>query len=225
MFGNLVILPDGSLLACGGMDRHPFNHADTQWFSTSERFEPLGPLDQGVWTDMDQREIVGSHIERGPFATLRGYHSSAVLIRDGSVAIFGGEPSLDRGYASSDSADTVEVFEPPYFFHGPRIRIQSFPETIHYGTTFGITVDDPARVDRACLIGIGAVTHHFDYGQRYLELMIDKTAPPQGNVEVLMPDLPPLAPEGFYLFFVVDEKSDGLHMPSEGRFVKVTFGS
>jgi hypothetical protein len=58
MFGNLVILPDGSLLACGGMDRHPFNHADTQWFSTSERFEPLGPLDQGVWTDMDQREIV-----------------------------------------------------------------------------------------------------------------------------------------------------------------------
>jgi hypothetical protein len=91
--------------------------------------------------------------------------------------------------------------------------------------TFGITVDNPARVDRACLIGIGAVTHHVDYGQRYLELMIDKTNPPVGNVEVLMPDLPPLAPEGFYLFFVVDEKSDGLHMPSEGRFVKVTFGS
>jgi hypothetical protein len=36
--------------------------------------------------------------------------------------------------------------------------------------------------------------------------------------------LPPLAPEGFYLFFVVDEKADGSHMPSEGRFVKVTFG-
>ena len=129
----------------------------------------------------------------------------------------------------------MEVFKPPYFFRGARPVITSAPTEINYGTEgpseFSIYVTRGNKVDRACLIGVGSATHHFDYGQRYIELMIgNKIAiPGQGlwRVDVRIPSKmekgPEMIPEGCYLLFVVDEKGDGFDIPSKGKFVKVTF--
>jgi len=77
---------------------------------------------------------------------------------------------------------------------------------------------------RGFLNGAGSVTHHFDYGQRYVELM----ATVAGDVTVWVPSDPDMLPEGYYLLFVVEERSliggGFARIPSvKGRFVKVTF--
>jgi hypothetical protein len=76
-------------------------------------------------------------------------------------------------------------------------------------------------------MGVPSVTHHFDYGQRYVELMIERnpaTGCPGNNIKLMPPQEPFMAPEGYYLLFLVNLKSDGSRVPSlPGRFVKLTF--
>jgi hypothetical protein len=108
------------------------------------------------------------------------------------------------------------------------------PATIRYGQTFTVKVQlappppnplDPPHISpigrpivRFCLIGIGSVTHHFDYGQRYVELMF-RSLSTISMREILAPPVPSMAPEGYYLLFGVDD----MGRPSLGKFVKLTF--
>lgn len=88
------------------------------------------------------------------------------------------------------------------------------------------TVPLGRQPERFCLIGVGSVTHSFDSGQRYVELMW-RDLPPSGGFpaqankykEVLPPPVADMAPEGYYMLFGVDSTG----VPSLGRFVKLTF--
>jgi hypothetical protein len=143
-----------------------------------------------------------------------------LLLPDGKVAVMGGlrpegEPARSDG--------TVELFKPPYAFESNRPRITSTTiADIHYGTPFCLTVERPAKVSYACLIGISSVTHHFDYGQRYVEMMTttDVSGCGTGNLKILAPPLPQMAPEGYYLLFVVELRGS-TRVPSKGIFVKL----
>jgi hypothetical protein len=63
------------------------------------------------------------------------------------------------------------------------------------------------------------VTHHFDYGQRYVELLIDvdpeNPCPQNTPVRILPPPMASMAPPGYYLLFLVDTEG----RPSTGKFV------
>jgi hypothetical protein len=69
------------------------------------------------------------------------------------------------------------------------------------------------------LIGVGSVTHHFDYGQRYIELMTQQASCLGGNIEVFPPPNAGVVPPGFYMLFLVDVN----RLPSVGTFVKVDY--
>ena len=109
-------------------------------------------------------------------------------------------------------------------YYTGRPSMANVPTVIHYpeGTsanTFCVQASAPLAVRHACLIGVGSVTHHFDYGQRYIELMIRQVSCGGGNIEVFPPPKASLAPPDYYLLFLVDFQ----RLPSLGALVKVDY--
>ncbi len=235
VFGNLVPLPDGTLLLAGGQDMKTEEGSTAfvpQYRWIPERLDPGRPGEDGVWTDMARHPVLGMDTSGQPYGVPRGYHHVALLLQDGTVAVLGGkEERGDPLLQATNPVDSVEVFEPPYVFESQRLRITGlFETTMHYkegpaDPLFYVTVNRPARVAYACLLGIGSVTHFFNSGARYVELMARPTTSPNGNVEILPPPDPAMAPEGYYLLFVVELRAPGnVAVPcARGQFVKVTF--
>jgi hypothetical protein len=94
---NLTILADGSLLTTGGYTGSNFTDvSNATAVLYAERWTPS----TGRWTTMASAQRV------------RGYHSTAMLLPDGRVAVGGnGMP-----YATHFNQHNVEIFSPPYLF-------------------------------------------------------------------------------------------------------------
>ena len=228
--GNFVLLPDGSIFVVGGR----ISEADNvpSYRSDAWRFWPEVPGQPGTWERLRDRPVVGNgpfgDLPNGDFATPRGYHSVALLLQSGNVALMGGRHEQHDEFTGLNSLDSVEVFKPPYTFELDRLKVTGSIGTWHYGDQPEFSVNYPDRVDAVCLLGIGSVTHHFDYGQRYVELMWRKTA--QNKIQVFLPPdtQAEMLPEGYYLLFVREDRTSWtgnvVRVPSvKGRLVKVTF--
>jgi len=235
VFGSFVTLPDGTILSCGGQHNSRTSPAPL-YYNEADVFDPQGPSDLGSWKVLASRTIMYSDpITIGAVATPRGYHSVALLLKDGTVVLMGGQPQNTPPLVAINTEDTVEIFQPPYYFRTQRLQITAFQGTMEYAEDYGtptytpyyLTVNDPGRVSYACLVGVGSVTHHFDYGQRYVELMTRPVNAGGGNIEVLPPPSETMAPAGYYLLFVVELRVEGgglVPIPSkQGEFVKLTF--
>jgi hypothetical protein len=221
VFSNWVIIPDGTLLLVGGGNNNSFTGADT-YFGTVERFSPGSPSDLGIWATMASRPdvVVGAATLPPP---ARAYHSVALLLQDGRVAVMGGAAPATSPWSNSAIRpwSSVEIYKPGYTLESSRLRITGTQQpSMAYGTPYHLTVNSPSRVAYASLIGISSITHHFDYGQRYVQLMATQSSG-AGNVKVLAPPLKTMAPEGYYLLFVVEIRN-GVHIPSKGVFVKLS---
>ncbi len=141
----------------------------------------------------------------------RGYHSSAILLTDGSV-LMGGAPRDAMGNPTPH-----ERFFPGYYFL-PRPTIASvapaLPASVGYGATFTVNTPDAPSIAEVVLMRPGAVTHGFNQTQRYVgcaftvaTAALTVTAPPDGNV----------APPGFYMLFIVN----GGRVPSVGHWIRL----
>ncbi len=180
-----VLLPDGRVLVVGGI----FGVATG---GPVETFDPQNPGDGWVL---------------GPESAYpRLYHSSMILLPDGSVLIGGDD----------DGVDPCERYFPEYY-DLPRPSIVGAPATINFGTDFTVQVGAGGAIAEAVLMRPGAVTHGFDMSQRRIALEftagpgpndLTVTSPPHGNV----------APPGYYLLFLLD----GDRLPSEGHWVRLT---
>ncbi len=172
---SAVVLPDRTVLACGGSgmeeDRHHVSpHA--------EIYDPA----TNRW-----RGAAASRVARL-------YHSVALLTPDGRVVTAGSNP------ARRDEERRIEVFWPPYLFAGPRPQVEPARTAVHHGEVLAARVPDAAGVSSACLVRPGATTHSSDTEQRLVDLPLRATAP--DTVELEVPDAPGLAPPGWYLLFV-----------------------
>lgn len=177
-------------------------------------------------------------------ATDRRYHSTALLLPDGTLLKAGSTGGFGNVNASevSDPArrterdrngrpwmtvhTTAERFYPPYLWRGPRpvlhaLRGAGAGDVLRYGRTFTLEVSGGALGEstRVALVRLGCTTHGNDMDQRYVRL---KTTVPKGaaarrTLTVTMPGNPAAAPPGDYQLLVVD----GLGVPSEGRLLRV----
>src|SRR5215813_3245546 len=68
----------------------------------------------------------------------RTYHSSAILLPDGSVATFGGDPGGLNKDKSKKFELLIEIYRPDYFFKGPRPTISTAPVEVTYGGAYAI---------------------------------------------------------------------------------------
>lgn len=148
----------------------------------------------------------------------RNYHTEALLLPDGRIAVFGSDPLF------SDRADSrpghfeqrVEVFSPPYLFHGVRPRLDLGGRTrAARGDELTLGSADSSQVTRVRLMRPGSATHVTDLDQRSVALDVVHRA--DASLTVRIPDDPSLVPPGWYMVIA----TDGSGTPSKGLWLRV----
>ena len=186
----LTLLPDGSVLATGG-------GRVTDVFNLGAAVLPAE-----LWSPVtEQWTTLASMV------TPRLYHSTALLLPDGKVLVAGG----GRYGVNQFSA---EVFSPPYLFKGPRPTITSAPAMLQHGANFTVGTPNGASIATVSLLRLGAVTHAFNFDQRFLKLAIQGAV--SGGLSVRAPANANLAPPGYYMLFLVNTNG----VPSVAKMVR-----
>jgi hypothetical protein len=175
-YHNLVLLPDGTVLAVGG-ERTTEGRNVSQAVYAAE-----------IWNPVTETWRTVASMQRA-----RLYHSTALLLPDGRVVSAGGEfpPYLEQN---------AQIYSPPYLFNGARPTVTSTPAAVAYGSPFLLGTPDAATARTVSAIALGAPTHGFDQNQRYLSLAFASTT---GGLTVQAPANANLAPPGDYLVFLV----------------------
>ncbi len=213
---NAIILLDGSILEIGGAHLVPGSTDECEPVMTVERYKPpeIFATSSGGWSEM------------APLGHPRTYHSSAVLLSDGSVVVAGGV-GTNEGSGPEPAWHSVEVYEPPYFFHPVRRpvidSVQAQGPVWSYGEQ-NIRIDvsnlnESTEEFRVALLSPCASTHNVDFSQRYVELEVTQFSPIGGGAEidVTAPEDGNVAPPGWYMLTVVNKEG----LPSVAEWVQV----
>jgi Domain of unknown function (DUF1929)/Galactose oxidase, central domain len=137
---SAVLLPDGTVFVCGGIQRTN---------SPCALFDPA----TNTWSPM------------AALPSIRDYHSVALLLPSGQVAMAGWNNT------------SIEIFNPPYLYRGPRPVISSAPSSVQHGQTFDISSPDAETITKVVLARPMAVTHQTDTEQKILDLPYVRTGP------------------------------------------------
>ena len=194
---EVVMLPDGRVLAAGGyLERGTAPTNAWNQVAVADLYDPEGDRWRGV----------------APMAMAREYHAMTLLVPDGRVLTTSGTGNQASGPALEAS---VEAFEPPYLFRGPRPGLTDLStRDLRNGDPLTFRVTGTRAPTALVLIGTMAVTHWMDGGiPRLLRLPVTMTA---DTGRAVVPTDPLRAPPGWYIaFLMVDD------VPSVGTIVRV----
>lgn len=158
-FANSVVLPDGTVAVFGGqVSAVPFSDATSQF--VPELFNPA----TNTFTQM------------APASIPRNYHSTAILLYDGTVANGGGGLC---GTCATNHFD-AQIWNPPYLYTGSgafatRPVINSISTgTVAHGSTFSITTN--VACTAFSMIRLSSTTHTVNTDQRRIALTPTTTA-------------------------------------------------
>ena len=195
MWGDSTVLPDGTVFVSGGSIK---NNVAEQVAYAAEIWNPQ----TNTWTVVDSA------------AALRLYHSTSLLLPDGTVLTAGGTtPGFDTEALSS------EIYRPAYLYDdqgnpAQRPTIASEDNVINWETSMTATVGAGQQIDRISLVSFGAVTHSFDMGQRFLELDFTQSG---DRLTIETPESANVAPPGYYMLFAMNKQG----VPSEAKIVQI----
>ena len=193
-WSNMTLLPDGSVMISGGS-------------ATDNRLVDVN-FDVFFWHRDTHAITVGA-----PQSEERLYHSTTLLLGDGSVMSAGGGapgPIIQRN---------GEFYRPAYFFDqngnlADRIEILSAPERVKTGEPIQLRLEAGASVSRVTMVKHGSTTHALNMDARFHEPQWSQngtqiTVVPTSNSNVLTP--------GAWMVFVFDEND----VPSSSKSVVV----
>jgi hypothetical protein len=220
-FANAVVLPTGQVLVVGGTSVP--TRCQQPVFSPV-LYTPGAPGSglPGHGTSMAASTI--DPVTNSP--TPRLYHSVAMLLPDASVFVAGGEDYMPcPGSGPWPSSEyTGEVFTPPYPSYRPTINLITGPIGFAPGVpSFSVQATTvQGSVGKVVLVRPGAVTHHFDADQRYIELDFSASTKVAGPVTLTVtPPTDNLGPAGYYLLFVLENGAQGLAPSVSGSFIQM----
>ena len=130
---SAVLLPDGTVFVCGGIQQ---TNSPCALFDT----------ENNSWSPM------------AVLPSIRDYHSVALLLPSGQVAMAGWNNTA------------IEIFSPPYLYQGLRPVISAAPSSVQRGQSFVVDSPDAATISKIVLVRPMAVTHQTDTEQKVLEL-------------------------------------------------------
>lgn len=195
-FSNATILPNGKVLVTGG------SAVPNQLVGVASAVEIWDPA-TGQWT-------LGAKA-----AKPRLYHSTALLLPDGSVLTAGG------GLPGPVTNMNGEIYFPPYLYDAtgqPAVRPQllAAPNSLvlQNDKQFGATVGNGDQISRVTLLHTGSVTHANNVEQRFQDLAFTQAGQ---NLQITSPANPTYTIPGYYLLFVINNNG----VPSVAKIIKL----
>jgi Domain of unknown function (DUF1929) len=238
--GQFIALPDGTLLIVNGASNGTGGYGEQTGTTTTYGQMPYGQsLAAGP---IGQPALYNPNASAGRRWSTAGlnsstiprlYHSSALLLPDGSVLLAGSNPNPDVNLTTIyPTTYTAEIFYPPYFSAKTRPVPQNIPTSLSYGGgLFNITVPSSSYTGDAnvaasnttvWLIRPGFSTHAMNMGQRIMQLNNTFTVQNDGTIVLHTAQLPPypnlFQPGPAFLFVTISG------IPSNGTYVLVGNG-
>lgn len=233
--GQFIILPNGKLLVVNGGEKGTAGYSLGTRTTPNLADMPFGP---SLATDpvykpaiYDPNAPKGSRWSNAGFDVSkvpRLYHSTALLLPDGSVLLAGSNPNpdvdLNAYYPTEYRAD---IFYPPYFSAPVRPAPQGIPKTLSYGgDPFDILIptdsyegdaNDAAESATVFILRGGFTTHAMNMGQRSMQLNNTYTVNKNGTITLHVAQPPPnpnlFQPGPAFLFVnIKDIPSNGTHL-------------
>ncbi len=190
MYVNATILPDRTVLFSNG---GKLNRDDSTNVKTAAIYDPAANAMKPVAAD--------------PIG--RNYHTAAVLLPDGRVAVFGSNPG------SNAFELRISVYRPGYYFRTVRPEISAVPAQMTYGQAYSFNYNAPNKlIKSAQLVRPMSITHQMDSNMRLVDLPVTAT---NGKATVSVTGNRNLLPPGPYMLTVTD--TDGI--PSIASWVMV----
>ncbi|TDL26007.1 glyoxal oxidase [Rickenella mellea] len=229
---SAILLPNGKVFLVNGANTGCSGYGNQTW-SIGQSY-----ADHPLMTPIiyDPSAPTGSKWSRNGLSAStvpRMYHSTAVLLSDGSVLISGSNPNADYTVGQGVTYPTeyrVERFYPPYY-NERRPQPQGLLAQYSYGGPyFNVTLskDDlfgnGANAQNATVVIIrpGFSTHAMNMGQRFVQLDSTYTVNTDGSAVLHVSQMPPnpaiLAPGPAYVYVVVNG------VPSIGQQIMVGSG-
>ena len=208
---NATLLPDGTILVTGGTqgaggETNGFNDVRPgQPVHAAELWDPK----TGHWTVLANEDVD------------RCYHSTAILLPNGTVlSAGGGEYSPLNDGQQNDPSEThkdAQIFKPPYLYRaGSRPEISSAPDDVTFGQTFTVTTSDPGQVAQVNWVRLSSVTHSFNVNQRIIFLKFNAGAGPTA-LSVTAPANRNFCLPGHYMLFVLNKYG----VPSVAKVIRI----
>lgn len=186
LYLNLLNLPDRTVFSANGAQYNRSGNVDT-----AAIYRPSS----NDWLSID------------PDPVSRNYHSSAILLPDGRVAVFGSNP-LDNTFELR-----ISVYSPPYLFQNGRPGITQAPASATYGQSFGLQVS--GTVKSASLMSPMSATHQTDTNARLVDLPLSGSGT---SLTATVPANSNLLPPGPYMLTVLDTNN----VPSVAKWVWIS---
>jgi hypothetical protein len=183
IYHTLTMLADGTVLAIGGDS------------SSDQNVITTGVLPTEIWNPATETWSTAA-----PIAAARNYHSSAMLMPNGTVLVAGG--GHPNGL-SDPGQFSAQIYSPPYLFDGPRPAITSAPASSTYGSSITVSTPDASSIGSVNLVSLGADTHQSDMAQHFVPLSFTAGS---GSLTVQTPANSALAPYGNYMLFILNKQ-------------------
>ena len=182
IYHTLVTLANGQVLAVGGEG------------SSDQSVVTTGVMPTEIWDPVSQTWLAAA-----PISAARNYHSTAVLLPDGTVLSAGGGHYNGLNNAAEEN---YQIYSPSYLFNGPRPTITSAPSSATYGSTISVATPDASSIAAVNLVSLGTDTHQIDMNQHFVPLSFTAGA---GSLNVTMPSSAADAPPGHYMLFILNK--------------------
>lgn len=238
--GQLISLPDSTILVVNGGLNGTAGYAERTLTTPTYAQMPYGmSLAAGP---VGRPSIYNPNAAKGSRWSSQGlstssiprlYHSSALLLPDGSVMIAGSNPNVDVNLTTAyPTTYKVEYFYPSYYSSNRPVPT-GVPQTLTYGGNhFDITIpsssysgssNTAAQNTKIMVIRPGWTTHAMNMGQRSLQLNNTYTVNKDGSIVYHVSQMPPNAnifqPGPAFVFVTVNG------VPSNGSYVIVGSGN
>ena len=182
VYHTLVTLANGQVLAVGGAG------------TSDQSVVTTGVQPTEIWDPVSQTWSAAA-----PISAARNYHSTAVLMPDGTVLSAGGGHYNGLNNAAEEN---YQIYSPSYLFNGPRPAITSAPSSATYGSAISVATPDASSITAVNLVSLGTDTHQIDMNQHFVPLNFTAGS---GGLTVTMPSSSATAPPGHYMLFILNK--------------------